>query len=80
MLRQKAPGRSHVQYMLRTGCSWNIFVQQFVFVSVVANRPFGKLGGEGKIILRRAINRNFSEYFRVPQDGVTLNSQNGNRP
>ena len=40
----------------------------------------GDWGGEGKIILRRAINRNVSEYFRVPQDGVTLNSQNGNRP
>jgi hypothetical protein len=24
MLRRKAQGRSHVQYMLRTGCSWNI--------------------------------------------------------
>jgi len=24
MLRRKTEGRSHVQYTLRTGCSWNI--------------------------------------------------------
>jgi len=24
MLRQKAQGKSHVQYIMRTGCSWNI--------------------------------------------------------
>ena len=36
-------------------------VQQVVFVTFVANRPFGRLGGEGKIILRRALNRNVSE-------------------
>ena len=24
MLRRKAHGISHVQYMLRTGCSWNV--------------------------------------------------------
>jgi len=33
-------------------------VQQFVFVTFAANRPYGRLGGEGKIILRRALNRN----------------------
>jgi hypothetical protein len=35
-------------------------VEQFVFVTVVANRPFGGLGVEGKIILRRLLNRNVS--------------------
>ena len=33
-------------------------VQQFVFVTFVANRPFGRLGGEGEIILRRVLDRN----------------------
>jgi hypothetical protein len=33
-------------------------VQQFVFLTFVGNRPFGGLVGEGKIILRRALNRN----------------------
>jgi len=36
-------------------------VHHFVFVTFVANRPFGRFGGEGKIILRRALNRNVSE-------------------
>jgi len=36
-------------------------VQQFVFVIIVANRPFGGWGVEGKIILRRVLNGNDSE-------------------
>jgi hypothetical protein len=36
-------------------------VQHFVFVTVVGNRPCGGLGVEGKIILRRILNRNNSE-------------------
>jgi hypothetical protein len=55
-------------------------VQQFVFVTIVANRPFGGLGVEGRIILRRILNRNVSELFGVPQDDISDNPQNDNRP
>jgi hypothetical protein len=57
-----------VQYMLRTGCSWNIVycVQHFVFLTFVAHRSFARLGVDGKIVLRRALNRNDSEWFGVP--------------
>ena len=33
-------------------------VQQFVFVTVVANRPIGRLGVKGKTVIRRVLNRN----------------------
>ena len=72
-----------MQYMLRTGCSWNILctaVCVCVFVTFVANRPFGGLGVEGRIILRRVLNRNDSEWFGVPQDGISHNPLNDNRP
>ena len=36
-------------------------VQQIVFVTFVANIPFGRLGVEGEVILRRALNRNVSQ-------------------
>jgi hypothetical protein len=38
-------------------------VQQVVFATFVANRLFGRLGVEGKIILRRVLNRNDSHFF-----------------
>jgi hypothetical protein len=41
-------------------------VQQFVFVTFVANRLFVRLGVEGRIVLRRALNKNGSEWFGVP--------------
>ena len=37
------------------------YVQQFVFVTFVTYRLCGRLGVEGKIILRRALKRNDSE-------------------
>jgi len=44
--------------MCSTCCSLGVVgvfcVQQFVFVTDLANRPFGRLGVEWKIILRRA--------------------------
>ena len=36
-------------------------VQQFVFVTNVANKSFSRLSVEGKNILRRSLNRNDSE-------------------
>jgi len=51
--------------MCSTCCALGVIaiysVEQFVFVTFVANRPFGRLGVEGKIILRRALNRNVSK-------------------
>ena len=63
MLRRKAQGRSDVQYVLHTGCSWNgvYCVQLLLFVIIVANRPFGRLGVEGRNILRRVLKKNDSE-------------------
>jgi hypothetical protein len=46
----------------------------------MANRTFGGLGVEGRIVLRRILNRNVSEWFGVPQDGISDNPQNDNRP
>jgi hypothetical protein len=54
-------------------------VQQFVFVTVVANRPLGRLGVEGKTVLGRFLNRNDSECFGVPQDGISDTPQNASR-
>jgi hypothetical protein len=54
--------------------------QQFVFVTFVANGLFGRFGVEGRIILRRVLNRNDSEWFGVPQDGISDNNLNANRP
>ena len=51
-------------------------VQQFVFVTFVANRQFGRLGLEGKIILRRDLNRNDWEWFGVAQDGSSDTRKN----
>ena len=53
-------------------------VQRSVFVTFVVNRPFGRLGVEGKILLRRVLNRNDWEYFGVPQDGISDTPQNDN--
>jgi hypothetical protein len=50
-----------------------------VFVTIVANKQFGVLGVEGRIVLRRALNRNDSKLFGVPQDGISDNPQNDNR-
>ena len=55
-------------------------VQQFVFVTFVANRPFGRLGVEGRVILRKALNRINSECFGLTQDGISHTPQNDNRP
>jgi hypothetical protein len=49
-------------------------------VSIVAKRPCGGLGVEGKIVLRRALNRNDSEWFGVPQVGISDTPQNDNIP
>jgi hypothetical protein len=45
-------------------------VQQFGFVTIVANRPFGRLSVKGRITLRWVLNRNDSECFGVAQDGI----------
>jgi len=55
-------------------------VQQFVFVTVVANRPCGGVVVEGENVLWRALSRNDSEWFGVPQDGNSDTAQNDNRP
>jgi len=36
--------------------------------------------GRRENILRRVLNRNSSEWFGVPQDGISDNPQNDNRP
>jgi len=54
-------------------------VQQFVFVRVVANRPCGGVGVEGEFVLCKAVNRNDSEWFGVPQDAISDIAQNENR-
>jgi len=51
-----------------------------VFVTFVDNRPFGRLGVEGRIILRRALKGNVSEWFGVPQDGISNTPENDTRP
>ena len=51
-------------------------MQQFVFLTVVANRPCGGVGVKGEIVIRRALNRNESEWFGVPQDGISDTAQN----
>ena len=70
--------------MCSTRCALGVVgiycVQQFVFVTFVADRTFGRLGVEGRIILRRVLNRNVSEWFGVPLDGISNNPQNDNRP
>ena len=80
MLRRKAQVSSHVQYMLRTGLSWNIQSAAVVFATIVASGTFWKLDVEWKIILRRVLNRNDSEQFGVHQDGISDTPQNDNRP
>jgi hypothetical protein len=50
-----------------------------VIVTFLANGPFVRLGVEGMIIIRKALNRNDSEWFGVPQDGVSDAPQNDNR-
>jgi len=55
-------------------------VRQFGFVTVVANRQCGGIGVEGKTVLRRTLMSNGSEWFGVPQDGISDTAQNGNRP
>jgi hypothetical protein len=51
-----------------------------VFVTIVANRPCGVLWLEGKIILRGVLNRNDSEWFGVPQIGISDTPQNDDIP
>jgi hypothetical protein len=52
-------------HMCSTCCALSVvgiyFVQQFVFVTVLANSPCGGLGVEGKIVLRRALSKKDSE-------------------
>ena len=55
-------------------------VQQFVFVTVVANRQCGGIGVEGRTILRRTFKSNGSKWFGLHQDGISDTAQNGNRP
>ena len=70
-------------HMCSTCCALGVVgiycVQQFVFVTFVANRPFGRLGVEGRIILRRVLNRNGLEQFGVTKDGISDTPQNDNR-
>jgi hypothetical protein len=40
-------------------------VQLFVFVTVVANRPFGGLGVEGKTLSRRVLNKCFGVVWSI---------------
>jgi hypothetical protein len=55
-------------------------VQQFVFVTVVANGRCGKDWGKGmKTVLRRVLNRYDWEWFGVTQDGISDTPQNDNR-
>jgi hypothetical protein len=48
-------------------------VQQFVIVTFVANGPFGRLGVEGSIIIRRVLNKNVSEWFGLHLDVISDN-------
>jgi hypothetical protein len=48
-------------------------------VTIVANIACGVLGVERKTILRRILNRNNSEQFVVPQDGISGNPQNDSK-
>jgi hypothetical protein len=70
--------------MCSTCCALDVVgvhcVQQFVFVTIWANRSFQRLDVEGKNILRRLLNRNDSDSSRVPQDGISDTPQNDNRP
>ena len=77
MLRRKAQGRSHVQYILRTGCSFN---KLCTAVCVCNKCGYYTIWGTG---LRRvncnALNRNDSEQFGVPEDSISDTPENDNR-
>ena len=50
-----------------------------MFVTAVVNRPFGRLGVEGKTLLGRVLYRSDSEQFGVLQDGISDTPQNAIR-
>jgi hypothetical protein len=52
MLRWETKGNSHVQYMLRSGFSCNIWRIAVYLATSVFSRPCGRLGVEGKMILK----------------------------
>jgi len=72
VLRWKTQVIAHVQYMLRTGCSWNlqssaVCLQQLWLVDRVGS------GAEREIVIKWFLNGNDSEYIRVALGGISHN-------